>query len=110
MRDLRNKTAEIMRIVEGRNQVIITKRGRGAAVIVDFSEYEEYEKYLHEKYVERNLNASLQQALDPSTKFLTHDSLSNEYNVMAADKEREAEAAEWCNAHTTDGGCRDGRK
>ena len=73
MRDLRNKTAEIMKIVENRNQVIITKRGRGAAVIVDFAEYEEYEKYIHEKYLERKLKASLQEAQDPNTTWLTHE-------------------------------------
>ena len=72
MRDLRNKTAEIMQIVEGRNQVIITKRGRGAAVIVDFAEYEEYEKFIHEKYLERKLTASLQEAQDPNTEWLSH--------------------------------------
>jgi prevent-host-death family protein len=73
MRDLRNKTAEIMQIVEGRNQVIITKHGKGAAVIVDFAEFEEYEKYIHEKYVEVKLAGSLQESKDPNTKWLTHE-------------------------------------
>jgi prevent-host-death family protein len=72
MRDLRNKTAEIMKIVEDGNQVIITKHGRGAAVIVDFKEYEEYEKFIHERYLERKLTASLKEAQDPNAKWLTH--------------------------------------
>lgn len=71
MRDLRNNTAEIMQIVEGCNQVIITKHGRSAAVIIDFDEYEEYEKFLHEKYVVRKLTESLKEAQDPDTKWLT---------------------------------------
>ena len=65
MRDLRNKTAEIMQIIEGRNQVIITKHGKSAAVIVDFAEFEEYEKYIHEKYVEVKLAGSFQESKDP---------------------------------------------
>ena len=77
MRDLRNNTAEIMQIVEERNQVIITKRGKGVAVLLDFTEFEEYEKYIHEKYVEAKLTASLQEANDPNTKWFTHEQAWN---------------------------------
>ena len=55
VRDLRNRYAEIEALVENHDPVIITKNGRGAAVLINIDDYAEVEEYLHIKYVARKL-------------------------------------------------------
>ena len=55
VRDLRNRYAEIETLVENHNPVIITKNGRGAAVLINIEDYAEVEEYLHIKYVNEKI-------------------------------------------------------
>jgi len=41
--------------VENHDPVIITKNGRGAAVLINIDDYAEVEEYLHMKYVNNKL-------------------------------------------------------
>ena len=55
VRDLRNRYTEIETLVKNHDPVIITKNGRGAAVLVNIEDYAEMEEYLHIKYVSNKL-------------------------------------------------------
>ena len=84
-RDLRNNFADIQRLLEEHNQVVITNNGKGAAVIINYADYSAYEEYLREKYVLDRLDKALKSLDDPSTKLLSHDEvwsmLENEWGV-----------------------------
>ena len=55
VRDLRNRYAEIETLIENHDPVIITKNGRGAAVLINIDDYAEMEEYLHIKYIRNKL-------------------------------------------------------
>jgi prevent-host-death family protein len=56
MRDLRNKYAEVERLIEDHDPVIITKNGRGSEVLINIDDFAEVEEYLHYKYVAEKLD------------------------------------------------------
>ena len=62
VRDLRNRYAEIEALVENHDPVIITKNGRGAAVLINIEDYAEVEEYFHIKYVNNKLAEAEQEA------------------------------------------------
>ncbi|NMA36751.1 MAG: type II toxin-antitoxin system Phd/YefM family antitoxin [Papillibacter sp.] len=72
-RELRNNFSEIARLLEQHDQVIITKNGTGAAVMINFDEYAAYEEYLHKKYVLSELKKAQKEAQSPDTKWLGDD-------------------------------------
>lgn len=72
-RDLRNNYAEIASIVKEHDQVIITNNGKGEAVLIGIEEYEEYEKYMHRRYVAEELEKAKKQADNPNTQWESHD-------------------------------------
>jgi prevent-host-death family protein len=49
VRDLRNKYAEISKLVKNHDQVIITNNGKSEAVLISYSDYAKYEDFLHVK-------------------------------------------------------------
>ena len=55
-------------------------------VLIDFEDYEEYEKFVHEKYVLRKLSESLEQAADPNTKWLSHQEVWDDINKSREDR------------------------
>jgi prevent-host-death family protein len=55
VRDLRNNFAEIETLLEEHDPVIITKNGRGTAVLLNLEDFAEIEAYQHIKYVEDKL-------------------------------------------------------
>ena len=65
VRDLRNRYAEIEQLVENHDPVIITKNGRGAAVLINIDDYVEVEEYLHIKYVNDKLEEAELEAKKP---------------------------------------------
>lgn len=69
VRDLRNRYAEIEVFLENHNPVIITKNGRGAAVLLNIDDYAEIEDYLHIKYVNEKLKEAELQAEKPDAKW-----------------------------------------
>ena len=70
VRDLRNKYAEIETFLENHNPVIITKNGRGAAVLINIDDYAEIEEYLHIKYVNEKLKEAELEAGKPGAKWI----------------------------------------
>jgi len=69
VRDLRNRYAEIEQLVENHDPVIITKNGRGAAVLINIDDYIEVEEYLHIKYVNDKLEEAELETKKPGVKW-----------------------------------------
>ena len=69
VRDLRNRYTEIEQLVENHDPVIITKNGRGAAVLINIDDYVEVEEYLHIKYVNDKLEEAELEAKKPGVKW-----------------------------------------
>ena len=70
VRDLRNKYAEIEMYLKNHNPVIITKNGRGAAVLINIDDYAEIEEYLHIKYVNEKLKEAELEAAKSGAKWI----------------------------------------
>ena len=51
VRDLRNNYTEVELLLENHDPVIITKNGRGSAVLLNIDDYSDYEEFMHVKYV-----------------------------------------------------------
>ena len=69
VRDLRNRYTEIEALVENHDPVIITKNGRGAAVLINIDDYAEVEEYLHIKYVNNKLEEAETEAKKTGVKW-----------------------------------------
>jgi len=69
VRDLRNKYTEIEMFLQNHNPVIITKNGRGSAVLINIDDYAEIEEYLHIKYVNEKLKEAELEAAKPDAKW-----------------------------------------
>jgi len=72
-RDLRNNFAEIDKIVNNHDHVIITINGRGASALIGIEEYEKYEKFLHGQYIKQKLDEAEISAQNPDVKWLGED-------------------------------------
>jgi len=73
VRDLRNNYPELANIVKNNNQVIITNKGRGEAVLINIEEYAAFEEYAHRRYVASKLAEAEAAAADPKSKRLSHE-------------------------------------
>ena len=73
VRDIRNNYAEIDKIVNDHDHVIITKNGRGTSVVIGIEEFSLYEKFLHQQYIKHKLDEAEARAKDPDTKWLTEE-------------------------------------
>ena len=69
VRDLRNRYAEIELFLKNHDPVIITKNGRGTAVLINFDDYAEVEEYLHVKYVKNKLEEAELEVQKPGVKW-----------------------------------------
>jgi prevent-host-death family protein len=65
VRDLRNRYAEIEVLLENHDPVIITKNGRGAAVLINIEDYAKLEEYQHILYIEGKLREAEEEAASP---------------------------------------------
>ena len=79
IRDIRNNYAELDKIVNDHDHVIITNNGRGTSVLIGIEEYSEYEKFLHKQYVLRKLAEA--SAKNPETKWLEDDEFWNDIEM-----------------------------
>ncbi|MDR0662583.1 MAG: type II toxin-antitoxin system Phd/YefM family antitoxin [Spirochaetaceae bacterium] len=50
VRDLQNNYAELETLIDAHDPVIITKNGRGSAVLLNIYDFAELEEYLHYKW------------------------------------------------------------
>lgn len=73
VRDLRNNYSELAGIVKNHDQVIITNKGRGEAVLINIDEYAAFEEYSHKRYVAAKLAEAEEAAVDPNSKRLSHE-------------------------------------
>jgi len=73
VRDLRNNYNEIIELANEGNQVIITQNGREAAVVLGTAAYREYERFLHQQYINRELAKAETEANDPNTVWLSEE-------------------------------------
>ena len=69
VRDLRNRYSEIEVFLENHNPVIITKNGRGTAVLINIDDYAEVEEYLHIKFINEKLKEAELEAAKPNAKW-----------------------------------------
>jgi prevent-host-death family protein len=69
VRDLRNNYAEVETLIEAHDPVIITKNGRGSAVLLNIDDFAELEEYLHYKYVAEKLDEAETEAAKPETRW-----------------------------------------
>ena len=69
VRDLRNRYVEIETLLENHDPIIITKNGRGAAVLINIEDYAEVEEYLHIKFVNSKLEEAELEAEKPGAKW-----------------------------------------
>ena len=81
IRDIRNNYAELDKIVNDHDHVIITNNGRGTSVLIGIEEYAEYEKFLHKQYVLRKLDEAEASANNPETKWLEEDEFWNDIDM-----------------------------
>jgi len=77
-RDLRNKYAEISNLAKQQNPVIITKNGKGDAVLISMDEYAKYEAYAHQAYVAEKLAEAERDAENPNMKRYSHSEIWDE--------------------------------
>jgi PHD/YefM family antitoxin component YafN of YafNO toxin-antitoxin module len=56
-------------LIEARDPVIITKNGRGSAVLLNIDDFVEFEEYLHYKYVAEKLDETEAEAVKPGIRW-----------------------------------------
>ena len=93
-RDLRNNFAEIQRLLQSHDQVVITSNGRGAAVVINFEDYAKYEAYLREKQIYEDLQAIKQELNDPNAKRYTLSEVRQRMDDRLSALQNRADAAE----------------
>ena len=81
-RDLRSNYADVIRSLKEHNQVLITKNGKGEAVLINIDDYADYEEYLHIRYVKEKLEEAEARVDDPSTQWLTHKEFFEKARAM----------------------------
>ena len=72
VRDLRNNYSEIESMLDGHNPIIITKNGRGSAVLLSIEDYSEYEEFMHFKYVTEKLKEAELEAESANAEWLEY--------------------------------------
>lgn len=72
-RDLRNNYAELASIVKEHDQVIITNKGRGEAVLIGIEDYADYEEYLHKRYIGEKLAEAEAATGKPDVRWISHE-------------------------------------
>ena len=73
IRELRNNYNEIIELANEGNQIIITKNGREAAVVIGTDAYKEFETFLHCRRIKMELAEAKEKAKDPNTIWLSEE-------------------------------------
>ena len=90
-RDLRNNYAELAKIVKNEHShVILTNRGRGDMVLIDFEDYDLYTEHLHQKYTEAKLAEAIEQSQSPEVKWIPGEDVLKEARTRLAQLEEAA--------------------
>jgi prevent-host-death family protein len=72
-RDLRNHYAEIVKLIQNHDRVIITHNGKDESVLISTEEFREYEDFIQRQHIAEKLAQAKAEASDPSTPWLSHD-------------------------------------
>ena len=72
VRDLRNNYPEVAQIIKNHDHVIITNNGKSEAVIIPYDQLEEYQEYLHVRYIKEKL-AEAEAVADNSDEWVSID-------------------------------------
>jgi PHD/YefM family antitoxin component YafN of YafNO toxin-antitoxin module len=67
-RDLRNNYAEVERMLDQHDRVVITKNGVGHSVLINFNDFSKYEDYLHRQFIYDELQKSKAKMSDPNAR------------------------------------------
>ena len=73
VRDLRNNYGEIIRLANEGNQVIITNKGREAAVVIGTEAYRHYETFLYRQFIKEELSKAKEKAKNPNTRWVSEE-------------------------------------
>jgi len=85
-RDLRNNYADVVKSLKQNNHIIITNNGVGESVLIGINEYEEYEEYMHRRFVYNELQQS--KTLLDNPEVILHDAVDVFAKFEANLKER----------------------
>ena len=55
VRDLRNNYAEVAKIIKNQDYVVITNNGKSESVLIPYEHLEDYQEYLHVRYINEKL-------------------------------------------------------
>ncbi|MFP3041147.1 type II toxin-antitoxin system Phd/YefM family antitoxin [Treponema primitia] len=72
-RELRNNYAQFSSILKDHDQIIITNKGKGEAVLISIEDYADYEEYVHRRYVREKLSEAEAAATKPDAVWLNHE-------------------------------------
>ncbi|MCL2808354.1 MAG: type II toxin-antitoxin system Phd/YefM family antitoxin [Coriobacteriia bacterium] len=82
-RDLRNNYASVLKGLEEHNRFVITTRGRGQAVLINYDDYKDYENYLADRRIWQALREAELYAASPDAEWLEHDELWSLFGEQA---------------------------
>ena len=71
--DLRNSYPQMMDMLKEQDHIILTRNGKGEAVLIGIDMYAQFEEFLYEQYVAKKLAEAEAMASDPQTKWLSHE-------------------------------------
>ncbi|MCL2081291.1 MAG: type II toxin-antitoxin system Phd/YefM family antitoxin [Oscillospiraceae bacterium] len=69
VRDLRNHYPQLETMLNNHDPIIITKNGRGSAVLLNIDDFSDYEEYMHVKYVAEKLKEAEAEAGSPDAEW-----------------------------------------
>jgi len=79
-RDLRNNYADVIRMLNEHNQVIITNKGKGEAVLIKIEDYAGYEEYLHTRYIKEKIDEVEKQKASGEIKWYSWEEVMEEFS------------------------------
>jgi prevent-host-death family protein len=72
-RELRNNYPSVVEMLKNHDRVIVTNRGKGQAVLINFDEYQQYEEYMHYRYVHEALREADEYATSKNAEWYDHE-------------------------------------
>ena len=75
VRELRNDYNEIIELAQQGNQIIITKNGREAAVIIGTEAYKDFEVFLYRQQIKRELAKTKESTMSSNAEWIDENEL-----------------------------------
>jgi prevent-host-death family protein len=72
-RELRNNYPSVVEMIENHDRVIVTNRGKGQAVLINFDDFQLYEEYMHYRYVYEALREADEYAAGNDAEWYNHE-------------------------------------